>query len=78
MNISIDTLWMIALQLIAAGAVYGAIRTDIKNIYRDLEYQRDINKEHNKRITEAHELISDYHRVAHDRRSFHGTHCNNG
>lgn len=68
MNISIDTLWMIALQLIAAGAVYGAIRTDIKNIYRDLEHQRDINKEHNKRITEVHELISDYHIVAHDRR----------
>ena len=68
MNISIDTLWMIALQLIAAGAVYGAIRTDIKNIYRDLEHQRDINKEHNKRITEEHERINEYHRVVHDRR----------
>ena len=68
MNISIDTIWMIVLQLIAAGSVYGAIRTDIKNIYRDLEHQRDLNKEHNKRITEAHERINDYHRTVHDRR----------
>lgn len=68
MNISIDAIWMIVLQLIAAGSVYGAIRTDIKNIYRDLEYQRDINKENNKRITEAHERINDYHRTVHDRR----------
>lgn len=70
MNISIDTLWMIALQLIAAGAVYGAIRTDIKNIYRDLEHQRDVNKEHNKRITEAHERINDCHRTTYNRRAF--------
>lgn len=68
MNISIDTIWMIVLQLIAAGSVYGAIRTDIKNIYRDLEHQRDLNKEHNKRITEAHERINDCHRTVHDRR----------
>lgn len=68
MNISIDTLWMIVLQLIAAGAVYGAIRTDIKNIYRDLEHQRDINKENSKRITEAHERINECHRIAYDRR----------
>ncbi len=69
MNISVDTIWMIALQLIAASAVYGAIRTDIKNIYRDLEHQRDINKEHAKRIIEAHERISECYRTAYDRRS---------
>lgn len=70
MNISIDTIWMIALQLIAAGAVYGAIRTDIKNIYRDLEHQRDINKEHNKRITEAHERINETQRTTYNRQVF--------
>lgn len=68
MNISIDTIWMIVLQLIAAGSVYGAIRTDIKNIYRDLEHQRDLNKEHNKRITEAHERINDCQRTTYNRR----------
>ena len=68
MTISVETMWMVALQLIAAGAVYGAIRTDIKNIYRDLEHQRDVNKEHNKRIIEAHERINDCQRTAFDRR----------
>lgn len=68
MNISIDTIWMIALQLIAAGAIYGAIRTDIKNIYRDLEHQRELNKDHNKRITEAHERINETQRTTYNRR----------
>lgn len=69
MNISIETIWMIALQLIAAGAVYGAIRTDIKNIYRDLEHQREINKEQHIRITEAHERVNECQRTTYNRRA---------
>lgn len=56
-------------QVATAGAVYGAIKADIKHIYRELDHHRDVHDNNSARIREAHERINNLNPLSSERRS---------